>query len=152
MLRVMRHIVTAGAVAGSCILAAPTTAYAVGGGAVVGTGYFDPGLPCPYSCHIHIDFTIAGGGTEGVGTATCTFDGDTGADTILQGSGSGYIDCSGGVNQQAWVDFTRTGTVMQINGSAGVRASGTMVCGWNLLWTSGAPTTSFATTGFCLWL
>ena len=89
--------------------------------AVSGTGTINPGLPCPVNgCLIHLDFTAVFAGQDAQGTATCTFDGtDTfpGGATVLAGSGSGTINCSGGVTANGTVTFSRTGTVVDVGGT-----------------------------------
>jgi hypothetical protein len=117
------------------------------GVAVAGTGSISPGLPCPVSCDVHLDFTLVGAGV-GVGVANCTFDGTTGADTIVAGTGNGTIDCSGGITVSGSCHFDRTGPVVTVGCSATVNGVGsgiTAVLAFVPL--SANPTTSFAVVG-----
>jgi hypothetical protein len=130
------------------ILAMPGAASAADVLAVVGTGSISPGLPCPVSCDVHLDFTLVGAGTDAAGTASCTFDGTTGADTIVAGTGNGTIDCSGGVTAHGDCHFDRTGPVVTVNCAATVNGTGVSVTAVLVFVPLSAnPTTSFAVVG-----
>jgi hypothetical protein len=132
-------------------LVVPTTAHAADVAALSGTGTRDPGLPCPSSCHIHIDFTIARGGTAGADVSACTFDGDTGPDTALTGAGSGTFDCSGSPAMSGPLSFSRTGPVMTMTmtGISTPPPMKTFVC-VSILTPLGQ--TGFNITGICVWI
>lgn len=115
----------------TCLLNTPVDALDICSGpnvvAVSGTGSINPGLPCPPSgCTIHLDFTAVFAGPNAQGTASCTFDGVdnfAGGATVLAGSGSGTINCSGGATANGTVTFSRTGVVVDVGGSIGVNAA-----------------------------
>jgi hypothetical protein len=117
---------------------------------VAGTDTISPGLPCPPSgCALHLDFTALFAGQDASGTATCTFDGtDTywGGATVLHGSGSGTVSCSGGVRASGTLVFVRTGFVGSLSGNLTVNG-GACTTSITLIWppTSANPTT---TSGF----
>ena len=110
----VRKSLLSAAMVAPLVLALPGTASADTGALVVaGLGTVtNPGLPCDDSCDVHLDFTLVGAGLgsgPAAGVASCTFDGTTGADTVVSGSGSGGIDCSGGVTESGTCSFDRTG-------------------------------------------
>jgi hypothetical protein len=121
----------------------------VGAYSVIGTGWTFPGLPCPSNgCYVRLDFTLAGGGTEAAGTANCTFDGSTGADTLLAGTGNGTIECSGGVPANGYCHFDRSGPVMTVGCDATVNGYESPVAAVLVFMPLSAnPTTSFAVVG-----
>ena len=96
-------------------------------GSLSGSGTINPGLPCPPSgCSIHADFTLTLVGQDVSGTGSCTFDGtDTfpGGATLLAGSGSGTINCSGGFSASGTVSFSRTGSSVTMTGNITVNGS-----------------------------
>jgi hypothetical protein len=116
---------------------------------VAGTGSVtNPGLPCDDSCDVHLDFTLVGVGIGAAGVASCTFDGTTGADTILSGNGSGSIDCSGGVTASGTCSFNRTGPVVVVDCNGTINGySGTVTAALAFVPTSANPTTSFIVAG-----
>ena len=120
--------------------------------AVSGTGTINPGLPCPPSgCSIHLDFTAVFGGDDATGQATCTFDGndtEPGGATVVKGSGSGTINCSGGVTANGTVTFSRIGVAVSVSGSITVNGKNCSV-DVNLAFhaTTPPPVTSFGVNG-----
>jgi hypothetical protein len=98
-----------------------TPAHADAMAAVVdGVGYISPQLPCPGSgCEVGMSFTLAVAGTRWTGTHSCEFYGSTGADTILSGSGSGWIGCDYAGNYYEVTGdarFYRTATTITVDG------------------------------------
>jgi hypothetical protein len=147
----VRKTLLGAAMVAPLVLALPGTASAAGPDAVVvvGTGTVtNPGLPCDDSCDVHLDFTLVGAGVDAAGVASCTVDGTTGADTIVSGSGSGGIDCSGGVTASGTCSFNRTGPVVLVNCNVTVNGNaGTVTAALVFVPTSANPTTSFIVAG-----
>ena len=90
--------------------------------AIHGFGRMNPGTPCPPAgCFIDGYYAMAVfAGQDASGTATCTFAGTDnfpGGATVVAGSGSGTINCSGGVTANGTITFSRTGVVIDVSGS-----------------------------------
>jgi hypothetical protein len=131
---VMNRVMAALAILAPLVFATPMPAYAGDGVyVVVGTGTLAPGLPCPNEgCEIDLDFTMAGGGTGGAGLGDCTMHGQTGQDTLLQGSATGTVSCSGGLTATASVALDRTGALVTMSGEWTINGNpcGCIMLGW----------------------
>jgi hypothetical protein len=106
----------------------------------------NPGLPCDDSCDVHVDFTLVLA-PESTPITACTFDGVTGPDTLLIGSGNGSLFCDDGSNGP--VHFDRYGSHVQISSNPTLQVHGCrrMVGALTFIPTSANPTTSFIVSG-----
>jgi hypothetical protein len=154
MKNLVRKTLLGAAMVAPMVLALPGTASAAQAGVVVvaGTGTIDPGLPCPSSCQVHLDFTLVGAGVNGTtpvaGVSSCTFDGPTsGAGTLVSDAGSGHIDCTGGVTETGTCTFSRTGPVVLVDCDVTGTFNGHVTAVLVFVPTSAQPTTSFVVAG-----